>query len=185
MPELPNRQHEAYAQARVNGLNKTHAAVHTGYAESAAHNRGSRLDKRPDVAKRIEELKAMSRPDRAAYPDAKIPASKNWCVNEFIRTYRLSRKEKQYSNCIQAILAIAKLQGHLVEQRVSYSEKHSTVTRSQDVLATVREEFRSLPEAERVRYLVDAPAEVKQALECAGEEQANCSNELGSDQADD
>ena len=55
--ELSNPQHEAYAQHRAAGLNKSESARRAQYADSTCANVGLRLDKDPAVSARIAELR--------------------------------------------------------------------------------------------------------------------------------
>ncbi len=56
MPLIPNQRHETYCQARARGFTKDDAYEVAGYAPRSRH--GARLQRRPDIAERIAELRA-------------------------------------------------------------------------------------------------------------------------------
>src|SRR5437870_5539676 len=57
MPVLDNPRHEAFAQARVRGLDARASYLEAGYKSRAASpNSAWRLNKRPDIRARIAEM---------------------------------------------------------------------------------------------------------------------------------
>ncbi len=57
MPQIPNPRHEAFCQARARGFTKDDAYEAAGFAPRSRH--GARLQRRPDIAERIAELRAV------------------------------------------------------------------------------------------------------------------------------
>lgn len=57
---LKNNKYERFAQERAQGLSQVKAAVAAGYSESSARLSGYRIEARPEVKARIEELKTRA-----------------------------------------------------------------------------------------------------------------------------
>jgi hypothetical protein len=56
MPSIPNPRHEAFCLARARGFSKDDAYEAAGFAPRSRN--GARLQRRPDIAERIAELRA-------------------------------------------------------------------------------------------------------------------------------
>lgn len=154
MAELANKQHEEYAFAVAMGLSKSEAARRAGYTDAGSiANRGSRLWKRDDIRNRVAEIQTNQRTYSGPV------ATKEWTVLELIQTHRLARIAQQHSVSVQALLAVAKLNGHLVEKRETYAEKLNIhELRAPGLTAAIERELKQLPEAERVAILDAEPA---------------------------
>lgn len=111
MPELPNHKHEAFAFGIARGLSQAHSYVQAGYkhSDSAASN----LAKKPEVKKRVEELRQEMM--EAANAVVKSPSEENleeltrldltldWCAMQYKEIAEKAKKAGQFAPANQAI----------------------------------------------------------------------------------
>lgn len=162
MPQLTIGKHEQFCLAMAAGRSMTQAARLAGYGDGSAPNIGSRLCKQPHIRNRIEELKADSAETLNAL-------GKPWIVTETVGLYRLAMVEKQFAVSLQAIQFLAKLGGHLVDRRESYSAKVNIhALRPGELGYELAQHLKALPDAERAQIL-EAEPELTQVIEPIGE----------------
>jgi hypothetical protein len=75
MEPLEDTRHEAFAQALAAGRSTAQAAIDAGYAPSTAAANGRRLATRPEVAARIEALRAVALPAAGPIAMPEAPAA--------------------------------------------------------------------------------------------------------------
>lgn len=115
MPALENKQHEAFARYRAQGLNGAKAAIAAGYSQRSAKNQAYKLHEQPEIAARIAELAA----DQAALNDtidalASAPVDVATREGQIAELTLILAKEKAGSNhegARKTLRQIADLQG--------------------------------------------------------------------------
>ena len=151
---LTDKQHETFARNVADGYSLTEAAKRAEFPELSAHNIGSRLMKHPQIQQRVEELRNSKESSRVA--------REAWLIQELKETHRLAREAKQYGICVQALVAIARIEGLGL-----LNEGERTKNRRTDAVGLqerLREGFAQLSSAEREKFLLEAPTEIREML---------------------
>lgn len=114
MPQLPNAMHERFAQARARGLDGTASAIEAGYAERSARVRACELNKRPDVAARIEELRAQV--EKAVVRE--IAISREWVLQQLVANAQDARAANDRGAANRALELIGKEMGMFIDRKM-------------------------------------------------------------------
>ena len=165
MPELSNPQFESFARNRAAGFSRTEAAKRSEYAESTAHNTGSRLDKRPEISARIKELCAATEPNGQVVP-------REWIESEAVLLHKRAKKTPATFAVSKACLELlARMNGYLdLNARPKKHEHlHWHALDSKALNQLWRREVGSLPAEDRAALLLEAPIELRNAIEVAVE----------------
>jgi hypothetical protein len=167
VPQLADPQHEAFAVHVSSGnCSYTEAAKLAGYASANAHNTGSRLAKRSEIAARISELvdlsptKELSESQKAKHPIEKF-TSKHWVVHKTVTLQQLARTDKQYAVALNCLRLLAQL-GQLDENKGQSSPKSLTQINLQTMTPkqasdALREMMGEIPPAERAKIAAMIP----------------------------
>jgi len=171
--QLANPQWETFALHLAGGANQTEAAKRAGFSSGAA-NQGSRLAKYPQIAARVAELKAavQTTSEAGCLSPEEFHVSRPFIVNKLVETHEDARKAKQFSVCVNAMLALAKI-GKLIDSTPGPSRvtqvNVSGLTPAQ-MNQVLRESLGQLPATERKQISGELPelSEVidVEALEC-------------------
>lgn len=158
MATLPNPQDEIFCQHVATGISQTEAARRAGHPQTQAHNIGCRLAKRQEIQERIAEI---------IQAEAEKPtsgATREQLETDLYAIIGEARSEKEFAAAIRGVEVLAKIKGYLVERK-DPGRQRSARPYSEDVLTALREELDAMPAADRARYLLTAPDDVKQALD--------------------
>jgi hypothetical protein len=163
MPQLSNTQHESYARNRAAGFNRTQAAIRSEYNTVAPHNAGSRIEKRPEIQARIQELKEKS--------DGSKRCSREWVESELIHTIKISKKDKQYAVTRACLELIARIEGYLnPNETAPKTHLHVHAIDRDSLNALLARSVSDLPPAERQALMLEAPEELRNVIETACED---------------
>jgi len=151
---LSNHRHEHYAISRAAGYSQTESAKRAGFPTTSAPNAGHRLEKQEGVKRRVAELSASDKKDEGI-------ASRPWIISNLVEIVRvgLHPGSRDLSNANRALESLAKLGGHVVERRQTYSEKvRVTGLSSSELHELLKDQLAALPGPDRQKLLAMAPS---------------------------
>src|SRR3990167_2140788 len=101
---LLNPKHEVFAQETVKGLTQTDAAKVAGFSAHTAAQQGCKLAKRPEIQKRVIELRNQG--DSLA--TASVALSKEWVLTRLMTLEQIAEKKQQVSAATRCVELIGK-----------------------------------------------------------------------------
>jgi hypothetical protein len=152
---LASHRHEQYALARAAGYSQTESAKRAGYPATSAPNAGYRLEKHEPIKRRMAELIASEKTN-----DSDI-ATRTWIVCNLVEIVRTAvhPDTRDLGNANRALETLAKLGGHMVDHKESYSENNLFSLSSVQLSELLRSRLAALPPRAQRELLREGQAE--------------------------
>jgi hypothetical protein len=135
MPALPNKRHEAFAQARAQGFGYGKAYELAGYPANLGN--AYTLGHKPNILKRIEELRKRSQ--------INLALSIDYLSEKYLEIFEAAREDRKYSAAVAALDSVAKIQGFVIDKRETGAPGDFARLSDDELIAFIEQNIKMLP----------------------------------------